>query len=158
MTDQHDDGLEPASQDDEVVELDPPAADGLLLDLIHVLNGNPDGILGITVTVGGSIISGIAIGRDAWIDAQRARRGPDDGLDGLWNDYTTASAERTNPEFIDYFLHLKDATHVGRPGSVPANGGVLMRVRASEVSSWSLIFIGESEHVVDDDDEESASD
>jgi hypothetical protein len=99
---------------------------------------------GITLTVGGVVVTGIVVGRDAWLQrfvAALSATGDQGQATGesLEHQFLQADLQRSGQESYD-FLHLDDARFVYSvalrpPPPVP---GQLWRGRISEISGWTF--------------------
>jgi hypothetical protein len=120
-----------------------PPADGMLDTLAGALNDSESGSVSLTMSVNGAIISGMMIGRDAWM-AKQVELTADTPLAEtvamLSKMSTIASMTEAFPDFDEWYVHLEDARYLlgGRGGSLPTSGGMLVRVRMSEIDSWTF--------------------
>jgi hypothetical protein len=106
-----------------------------------------DGVLGITLTVGGTLITGRMVGRGAWVKDLREHFGDNvafmDGFADGWREQDEQWAaeddeDQAEPPYST-FIHLVDARVVTSAGFMPNGGrGAFWRGRLSEVQGWSL--------------------
>ena len=128
---------------------DKPTEDYFLQELVNLAN---DGVeLGVTLTVGGFLLSGTIVGGKRYFDDHLGGAGFTDGLDEESREFFLAffrsfgkiydppqdgtEGQRNPPVFI----HLKDARffhHAGKP--IPVNRPIWWRGRISEVQGLSL--------------------
>ncbi|GEB13555.1 hypothetical protein GUY44_07080 [Pimelobacter simplex] len=132
----------PEPSDDYLAEraaAQPDPVLGLLADSIMA----GDSSLQVTLTVGGSLVTGVLVSRTKWINDLMDHYGEAvaymDGFARAWSKMD-AEAEQ-NPAEPAYagFLHLVEARVVSPAGFLP-NGdpGAFWRGRLSEVQGWSL--------------------
>lgn len=127
---------------------DAPHVDGMLWALIDDVNNSENGAVSLTVSVKGAIISGVAIGRDAWmakVIAKHADHPSAAQLASHINKFTVAAVTADHADFEEWFLHMEDAKYIAGVGRVPASGGLFMRIRIPEVDSWSLSYFGDDD-------------
>ena len=137
------DDLAPADTRDP---LEPPVVDGLL-ELLSGHVNDTEGEIGITVSARGAVISGRMVGRDEWLEAMKTHFGEekDAPLSKFWGHFTrdqlpTVDDGKTP---VDWHLHLVGARYISGAHAVPSSlKGLKMRVRLTEVDSWSLTMIG----------------
>ncbi|RFF46222.1 gas vesicle protein [Xanthomonas campestris] len=131
------------AQDDEedVMQGIGEDADYLLQDL--VLLANEGLLIGITVTIGGTTITGNLIGGKSWFEEFTAQFDvvPDDRFRaslkerfGAYADIYKDEGKRTRAPF---YIHLQGAKVVEKNGMLP-NQGMLWRGRLSEISGFAL--------------------
>jgi hypothetical protein len=117
-----------------------PAFDLILAEIAHSLDHTEGGRVGITMTVPGGVLSGVAIPRDDWLALARDEVG--EALGETLANFSLEKAHEQWPGFVEWFLHLKDAVYLDSRGTVPASSKLLVRVRLTEVTSWSLQQLG----------------
>lgn len=126
-------------------------ADLLLGMLVAVINSHADNSAGITLSLGGSLVSGLAINAKTWMDRQEeVLREFSQPIAAIFDGWAQALADQapdgdgsTIEEAIEqvadaHFVHLTDATIVTGPHQRDLG---LMRVRLDRVDSWSLATI-----------------
>jgi hypothetical protein len=122
---------------------EPAPYDEMLERLVAAANGG-EFSMGVTLTVGGAVITGDLVGGEAWLDAlvQRLETSPRAGMvgQGLATELRkrfTPTGEELNDELNHplQYIHLMNATAVTGLGGNP-NG--LWRVRVAEVTAWTL--------------------
>lgn len=134
-----------------------PFSDWFLQDLVDVANNSESGdFIGITLNVGGFLISGTLIsGRQYFTDLANAMT-PDasdddkeavDGIRRFFSEYGEVYQPRKENEEPDSsrvrFIHLKDAKFFQPGGSpIPANQGTLWRGQVYAVNGFFLGTIG----------------
>lgn len=119
-----------------------------ILDMYVGINDEHTGSIGVTVTSGGAVISGIAISRKVFIERSielmREAGAPTvaDGMDTLWstvNDQIVAEANRRDdaelPARARRFLHLRDARIWASSGPINVP---LWRGALADITGWSL--------------------
>jgi hypothetical protein len=122
------------------------SADPVLLRLVDLANGSGDDFeFGITLNVQGSLVTGIMIGANTWLDAFAAeyRAGSTTAEEGR---PTLADSLRDGFRLreSDYargpagHIHLKDAQMVTGDRLGPADRKVLWRGRMAAVSGWCM--------------------
>lgn len=124
--------------------------DWFLASLISVVNQSGSK-LGVTLTIGGSVVSGNLCSGKAYFDAVGVTLGKAWGdnpgensvqesiasYGGIYSPPSDGSDKKAPPPT---FIHLENA-QVWAPGiatPIPSNGGVWWRGRLSEVAGWSL--------------------
>ena len=122
-----------------------PERDGVLQILAAGLQASEDQEIQLTVTVGGLLISGIAIGRDRWFrdTAQFMEEMGGSGVipETLLKGFQEAESSQDAPDPATYgFLHMKDARTIFPHGVVPDNSGpgLYWRGRISEITGFSF--------------------
>lgn len=131
------------------------SGDVVLRVLASLAQKHEDFGIGVTLSVQGSLISGILIGRDAWFSAQASllSRSGEMGAaiggalrDGVAAAEEDAIADNEANEALDldhYYVHLRNATIMSGSQPItssdgPEGQGTLWRVRISEVSAWTM--------------------
>lgn len=150
--DQGDQGADHESHEANPPSLDtvltrPGDSDWLLTDLIDYANAGYS--IAITLTIGGTIVTGMLIGGSRWIDefASVMHRGLSEGS-------TADAADQVRDGFLAYkvmyesplidtqtgpsFIHLRNARLVAPGGMVPRGEGTYWRGRLSQISGWNL--------------------
>lgn len=104
--------------------------------------------LGLTLALPGTVISGVLIGRNKWLDLlaeSGASRGGQAAV--FMNSLRTVlrlPEQQDDPEAAEQgrygFLHLRDAAI--QSGHLMTAKGMLWRVRIDEVSAWTLSVLG----------------
>jgi hypothetical protein len=114
-----------------------PHAGDPLLRVLAAGVALPEHQIGITLSVGGAIVTGLLVTRDRWLAEltsydRGGRPGTISQIVGLIHEAELAGS----PVLDDMgdFLHLTLVRVVGRPGDVPQ----MWRVRLSEVAGWGL--------------------
>ncbi|SHE88736.1 hypothetical protein SAMN04487965_0869 [Microbulbifer donghaiensis] len=121
--------------------------DWFLEDLVGLVNSG-EASFGITLNVGGFLVSGYLIGRKQYFDSfgnefASMFKSPEDAESvkssfAAYGDDTFNQSENGEPVPIG-FLHLKDARFYSTSGNpLPGNRGVWWRGRLSEISGFSL--------------------
>ena len=134
-------------------EIVAPSKDWFLIDLIEWVNGTSLSF-GITLTVGGSTITGELISGKAFFDnfAEKfsegmAKAGADDEVVGKTKKFYSSFGDIYGPKKGEenkdapdpVFVHLKDArTFNGANHSVPSNKGSYWRGRISSVDGFMM--------------------
>lgn len=114
--------------------------DAALEILIAALNQNPQLAVDLTLTVGGSLVSGTAVGATVFWQTLADQDGQDrSGLREYFVDNAQASDRRARePDAM--FVHLLDSAHwLGAHDPVPASQ---WRGRLSDVQGWSVGRLG----------------
>ena len=99
--------------------------------------------MGITVAVGGGVVSGVLIAREKWLDKYvlAYSEAGDDGqavarrLREAFQQEDLTESEAT--PFTYHYLHLQDAQLVHGSTGLPADRGGFWRVRLDAVTGWS---------------------
>jgi hypothetical protein len=96
---------------------------------------------GLTVNVGGTIMSGLLVSQTRWHDLLIEKHGQTGGLLEVllrgFRDALSRADEEPNPDYLSYrFLHLTDGRILA--GERMVGGQFLWRVRISEVSAWTF--------------------
>jgi hypothetical protein len=151
LTDSEQQQLSESAQEPSELAAPPPIAqiDWYLQRLVALANEHEVHI-GMTLVVGGSLVTGTLIGGktyfDSFADAFTTGWPGDDTSKAAMRDYFGGPASMygdaksgENPQFI----HLKNASVRTLQGAIPTNG-FLWRGRISEVSGFSLGQIGEA--------------
>lgn len=102
--------------------------------------------VGVTLNVRGAVVTGVLIGRSAWLQEQvamlsSAGSGAEVMGQSLNSLFTSLYGDGQDGDDIRYaFIHLKEARYVFGEGFAPSveNSGFLWRGRISEVSAWSI--------------------
>lgn len=118
--------------------------DDFLGALVNIANDDPKVALGITLTVGGTVICGTLKGRRPWVAEMVDAYGePASFATQFGNLWAKQDAEEDVPEMPTYaaFIHLVDAHILSGPSPIPSGAGLFWRGRLSEVSGWSLGLI-----------------
>ena len=117
-----------------------------LWDNLDEDRGQPNS-LGMTVVVGGTTYSGMLIAGRVWsaLMAQLLRTAPDDrqlsALAVFYDQISESFEDAENEDEVRQYLHLANMC-VGLPRSGEQTG-LMMRVKASEVSAWSVGTVGD---------------
>ncbi len=131
----------------EVHAVEEIGQDVLLTVLAGSLQEARDFEIGLTVTVAGGVVSGLAIGRDRWLSkfASVTREAQPGAETSLGEAFEAAihqiDLERPAEEEVSFgFLHMVDARFISGAGMSPSSGspGFLWRGRLTHVTSWSL--------------------
>ena len=145
------DRIEDASED----ERPPDNGDYNLSGLVRLANAG--GVsLGVTLLVGGAVVSGLLVGaaeffegladyldREAGEDAQAFTHGyrsfAKEFRDEIGSDFDQA----VDAPYVVTYIHLRDA-HVFAPGGgyLPSNAGLFWRGRLESVDGWSIGTLG----------------
>lgn len=123
-------------------ELDPE-----LQLIVWLLDRNPKISFGLTLTVGGSLVSGSAVGRSAFWKIQ-AEQDPEN-RSGL-RDYFMEMADAAVEDAVSGggltavgYVHLVDSAHwLSASGTLPTDQRAFWRGRLSEVEGWTLGQLG----------------
>lgn len=117
--------------------------DGHLASLVGLINNNPGICIGITLTVGGTLISGELISGKEYFDNLATLLHRDDQVEDsirnvlseemkwMSNRYSTPDINKT------VYIHLKDAQHYSGVTPVPTRGGY-WRGRLCDVSGFTI--------------------
>ncbi|MDX7860227.1 MULTISPECIES: gas vesicle accessory protein GvpU [Aeromonas] len=132
------------SQNEQAVQHDGFVIDGHLANLVGLFNKNPGVGFGITLTVGGTLVSGQLISGKEYFDHLADLLHQDDQVEGSvsntlsremkWmseNIYSDPDSNKT------VYIHLKDAQHYSGVTPLPTNGGY-WRGRLCDVSGFTL--------------------
>jgi hypothetical protein len=131
-----------------------PRVDWLLVELVELANRAERGRFGLTVMLGGATITGTLIGSreyytlygevlastisDAAAKERVRKKWVDYGELARQNLLKEMEAAETKGEFAHIsFLHMKDSRVVNGGQFVPAEGGMLLRIRLTEVQSFA---------------------
>lgn len=132
-------------QDHTVQPVVDVGGDDMLMFLASFAQDTAGTEIGMTVSVGGTVVSGNVIGRNAWLDLiaeQGNRQGGNGGtfLASLAEVYKrpTRDDDDDTPQRFG-FLHFKDAAILMGPTMSPR--GMLWRVRIEEVTAWTFSVI-----------------
>jgi hypothetical protein len=123
--------------------------DAILQLIVGMVNTFESGGFAITLTVGGSFITGQLIGTkeylerfaDLWPQSARGKLG--ESLKTQFQAAASDASKKAKQEFEEVvgknvrFVHLRDAQLITPAGLVPTNDGVLWRCRVSEVQAFS---------------------
>lgn len=131
----------------------PPAGflDGILLGLRDSAQSGSITGVGITLTIGGSVISGTLVGRNTWLDSMHndlSTNHPTIGKvtevlrDTFRHDLSGDEAELSKLMDDDLFIHLVDAKYVTGMNALPSEGSLFWRGRIDRVEGWSLGALG----------------
>lgn len=130
----------------EITFIRPGDEDWLLDNVIGLANMGIE--IGITLTVGGGLVSGLLVGGGEWIKLfadqfqQGVGRGnlPDlaDTLANSFRQYSEIYEGKKSLSPQATFIHLKNAHHFIAGTPIPSGPGVLWRGRLSEVAGFSL--------------------
>src|SRR5699024_9830863 len=121
--------------------------------MYSVVNEGPVlGGMGITLLVGGQIISGNLVGRKEWVDRHSIHENLDapDEVISAFIDSFQQFGEDSDDTYTDdawiasrtNFIHLKDAFYVTAQGNIPTNCNTLWRGNLSSVDGWNLGKLG----------------
>jgi hypothetical protein len=123
--------------------------DEMLSALAHLAQTMTGTEIGLTVTVPGSVVTGLLVGRNAWMELL-IEQGNQAG--GTAQGFLTAFAENFKlpvadedeaEELISYgYLHFKDAAI--QLGTGLSQTGMLWRVRIDQVGAWSFVRMQQS--------------
>ena len=128
------------------------AGDAFLRVFIRGLNAaaaressnDADTTIGVTLWVGGSIVSGQLVGSATYFrglkETFREATGGDDSFDGLFDTITTElSKDADNDEGPIRFVHLREArTFVAGQEPIPANQGMWWRGRLDHIDGFAF--------------------
>lgn len=107
-------------------------ADPQLALLVAALDRNPSESLGLTLTVGGAVVSGRAVGEAAYW-----RHLAEHQADGLSQHFLHNSQHPVDA--TPTYVHLLDCAHwIGGPGPLPADARACWRGRLADVQGWTL--------------------
>lgn len=122
----------------------PNEADWVLQHLINVICRN-DTPFGLTVTVGGALVSGIVISPGAWIEAiANVDGGRGSDLASHLESFATekiGDEDELDDDDVEY-LHMREARYLGANGWLPAADGCIWRARINQITSWSVGVMG----------------
>lgn len=118
------------------------APDTALSMLVSTIDRLSDAGVGITVTVGGTQISGRLTARRKWLEEYRAVLGEDLAFipaiyDALWDVDDERSETEETPKF-SAFLHLAQATTILPGGGRLGGENFYWRGRLTEIQGWSV--------------------
>lgn len=126
--------------------------DWSLQDLVGYVNSNSGISIGVTLTVGGTLISGHLISGNSYFEqvADLLAGSPaNDVTQEMVNYHSKLSTEKYDPsKFASdedrdsiVFIHLKDAKHIFGTNVLPSNGA-LWRGKLSDVSGYTIGSLG----------------
>ncbi|MBM0124566.1 hypothetical protein [Pimelobacter simplex] len=126
--------------------------DPLLGALVETVTESADSQFHITLTVGGTLITGRLVGRLRWAGELVDQYGSGvtfmSQVEKLWrenDEENKAKKDSAEPPFAE-FIHLTDARVVAANGLVPGGAmGMFWRGRLNEVQGWSLGTMSHSE-------------
>jgi hypothetical protein len=137
----------PDSPETDLEFLDPTSGDWFLQSLVETINGT-EAELGITLQVGGLLVSGHLVSGHRWFEAfadQIAAGIADaEGREEVRAAYASyADVYRQDDPDVEaplpQFIHLRDAHYFGADGSaIPSSQGVLWRGRVAQVAGFHL--------------------
>jgi hypothetical protein len=136
---------------------DPPG-DPILVGLVNVMNevdavhADSDTGVGITLVVGGAVLSGTLGGpRKWWEDQVKLAHGAIPGggkakaadmaaelIDAYVAETRQEILENTEAASETEYLHLRNVTVVTPTGRMPLSGGVMIRLQIEAVQGWSF--------------------
>lgn len=140
------------------VKLDTPSTGNLipvdnsidwsLRDLVGYVNSNSGISIGVTLTVGGTLITGNLISGNSYFEqvADLLAGSPaNDVTQAMVNYHAKLSTDRYDPSMFEsdedrnsvVFIHLKDAKHFFGTNVLPSNGA-LWRGKLSDVSGYTI--------------------
>ena len=123
--------------------------DWFLQHLVDLVNQTRETTFGVTITVGGQVISGVMIGGAEYFHlfaddmAQGCLLGgmSQDEADSI-KESLASNAKTYEPSENDpgnpIYIHLKNARHFYGNGSIPSNSGMLWRGKLESVDGFSL--------------------
>jgi hypothetical protein len=118
--------------------------DSMLAIFVMMANERDDGLgQPVTLTVGGSLISGLIVGRVKWIEELLDHYGePVQGLRAFRDHWAESAEEMASDKPMapfDTMIHLKDARwFLDSTGTALPREGSFWRCRLSEVQGWTL--------------------
>jgi hypothetical protein len=135
-----------------------PLGDPILVGLVNVMNAvdavhaDSDTGVGITLVVGGAVLSGTLGGpRKWWEDQTKLAHAAIPGggkakAADMAADLIDAFVAETRQEVLENaevasetgYLHLRNVTVVTPTGRMPLSGGVMLRLQIEEVQGWSF--------------------
>lgn len=120
--------------------------DTMLAIFVDLANRNGEGV-GVTLTVGGSLISGTIVGRVQWIDGIMERYGEQVSGFRAFREVWTEQVERFDSDepmaAYESIIHVKDARWWGGdPDSPLPTEGAFWRGRLDQIQGWSLGTLG----------------
>lgn len=140
-----------------------PNQDAVLATIVAMVNTFESGGFGITLTVGGSLVTGILISgteyfqrfAEFWPQSTNTKLG--ETLKKIFMDVAEDFGKQAKEQFEEHasgdykttsplqFIHLKDARVATPSGLVPTHFGLLWRGRLSEVQafSWGVLQMDE---------------
>lgn len=141
------------THEDLIRAYDGQSIDWFLQDLVQLVNTSKGLELGITLNIGGSLVSGILIGGQRYFaDFVKLFPGEAKGewaqllrteIEGHSAIYEQKDAEI--PQYPPNFVHLREASLFSPSGSIPTVGGVLWRGKINAVSGFSLGVLAKAE-------------
>jgi hypothetical protein len=138
--------------------LSEPRGDPILVGLVNVINevdaahADSDTGVGITLVVGGAVLSGTLGGpRKWWEDQVKLAHGAIPGggkaraadmtaelIDAFVAETRQGILDNTEAASEAGYLHLRNVTVVTPTGRMPLSGGVMVRLQIGEVQGWSF--------------------
>jgi hypothetical protein len=117
--------------------MSPAGSDPVLAAVAASLDGGREEF-GLSLLVGGSWMTGVAVGIEVWFRLLTAELGDDAPL--------PLTADVVAAERSEGFVHLRDARLFWQVDGVPT-AGTLVRVRLTEVGAWACGVIGTLDHL-----------
>ena len=120
---------------------DAPLSDEMLRLFTTNASGELNVTMGLTLFVHGSVVSGVLIGAERWLELwEQTVAAPDNEqvatfTHGVRKELTASVADDGTP-VADGYIHLCDAVYVSAGKVLPAGVRGLWRGRLSEVSGW----------------------
>jgi hypothetical protein len=146
-----DDPAASESASDEAVEDEAPEDDGDWLLAIFVRAANRGASVSVTLSVGGSIVSGMLVGAAEYLEGLGAEfeatdMDDKDKMGDMFREMAVQAREEWSPEndeqtddYVVSYIHLKDARYLGGAGGyMPSNRGLWWRGRLDKVDGWSF--------------------
>lgn len=127
------------NQDQVKLAIDGRSVDWYLQALVSIVDSLPVE-MGITLVIGGSVVSGTLIGRKKFFEFLSREFSEAWPLDkARFRDAMTPEDPGTEDDpALTQYLHLADARIISPGGTIPANRGVLWRGKINAVSGFSL--------------------
>lgn len=122
-------------------KIDWSAPDFLLLTMVELANENDEFEIGMTVWVGGGMITGTLIGRTRWVKELMQTHSELRFLEGFADSFAKVDeANRLDPENATPtgYIHLKNASCINGASHFPGAQNLAWRGRLSAVSGWSF--------------------
>lgn len=124
----------------------PRAEDPLLVVLVELVNRHEKRSLSATLTVGGSVVSGMMIGvteyYDRLADAWQEMIPGGEEVAKVYRSLSADASEKINNDDLrpdePSFVHMKDAQYLSPTGLVPTAPMLLWRGRIANVDGFSL--------------------
>lgn len=135
-------------EESEIVTTPGDVRDLVLQDLVGIVNRFPASAFGITLFVGGSVVTGMLISAQEYFERyasvwREALKETPDVAERIANGWAAlgskhANEAQENPRGPFHFVHLRDALILTGDTLYPSSGGFLWRGRISQVAGFSI--------------------